>query len=152
MNIMLACPGCTLNAMFGLRYLSPAYEQLRWVILLGALFAFLLPWLCGYRLGEKVPYSKKRHAILSLVLFILPFFAVLAVQLYSDRHISGTFATELTGWLYLPFWILYAVLWNISLLFYPVYVIAAAYLLLKFDRKFVPRNRETMEPEERQDK
>ena len=151
MNIMLACPGCTLNAMFGLRYLSPVYEQLRWVILLGALFAFLLPWLCGYRLGEKVPYSKKRHAILSLVLFILPFFAVLAVQLYSDRHISGTFATELTGWLYLPYWILYAVLWNISLLFYPVYVIAAAYLLLKFDRKFVPRNRETMEPEERQE-
>ena len=43
MNIMLACPGCTLNAMFGLRYLSPVYEQLRWVILLGALFAFLLP-------------------------------------------------------------------------------------------------------------
>ena len=137
--------------IFNQHYPDPVYEQLRWVILLGALFAFLLPWLCGYRLGEKVPYSKKRHAILSLVLFILPFFAVLAVQLYSDRHISGTFATELTGWLYLPYWILYAVLWNISLLFYPVYVIAAAYLLLKFDRKFVPRNRETMEPEERQE-
>ncbi|HCG51282.1 MAG TPA: hypothetical protein DE060_19025, partial [Lentisphaeria bacterium] len=115
-------------------------------------FAFLLPWLCGYRLGEKVPYSKKRHAILSLVLFILPILAALGNQLYSDPRISGTFATELTGWLYLPYWILYAVLWNISLLFYPVYVIAAAYLLLKFDRKFVPRNRETMEPEERQDK
>ena len=151
MNIMLACPGCTLNAMFGLRYLSPVYEQLRWVILLGALFAFLLPWLCGYRLGEKVPYSKKRHAILSLVLFILPILAALGNQLYSDPRISGTFATELTGWLYLPYWILYAVLWNISLLFYPVYVIAAACLLLKFDRKFVPRNRETMEPEERQE-
>ena len=152
MNIMLACPGCTLNAMFGLRYLSPVYEQLRWVILLGALFAFLLPWLCGYRLGEKVPYSKKRHAILSLVLFILPFFAVLAVQLYSDRHISGTFATELTGWLYLPFWILFVILRDITPLFYPAYIVGAAYLLLKFDRKFVPRNRETMEPEERQDK
>lgn len=151
MNVMLACPGCTLNAMFGLRYLSPVYEQLRWVILLGALFAFLLPWLCGCRLGEKVPYSKKRHAILSLVLFLLPFLAALGNQLYSDPRISGTFATELTGWLYLPFWILYAVLWNISLLFYPVYVIAAAYLLLKFDRKFVPRNREAAEQGEKQE-
>ena len=152
MNLMLACPGCTLNAMFGLRYLSPVYEQLRWVILLGALFAILLPWLCGYRLGEKVPYSRKRHAILSLVLFILPFFAQLGNLLYSDPRISGTFATELTGWLYLPFWILFVVLWNISLLFYPVYVIAAAYLLLKIDRKFVPRDRETTEQEEKQDK
>lgn len=151
MNVMLACPGCTLNAMFGLRYLSPVYEQLRWVILLGALFAFLLPWLCGCRLGEKVPYSKKRHAILSLVLFLLPILAALGDQLYSDPRISGTFATELTGWLYLPFWILYAVLWNISLLFYPVYVIAAAYLLLKFDRKFVPRNREAAEQGEKQE-
>ena len=133
--------------IFNQHYPDPVY----WVFLLGALFAFLLPWLCGYRLGEKVPYSKKHHAILSLVLFILPFFAVLAVQLYSDRHISGTFATELTGWLYLPFWILFVILRDIAPLFYPAYIVAAAYLLLKFDRKFVPRNRETMEPEERQE-
>lgn len=46
--------------IFNQHYPDPFYEQLRWVILLGALFAFLLPWLCGYRLGEKVPYSKKR--------------------------------------------------------------------------------------------
>ena len=98
--------------IFNQHYPDPVYEQLRWVILLGALFAFLLPWLCDYRLGEKVP-----------CLFLIE------ILHYYFRGIG-----------------------IVPVLFlFSAYIVALFYLLLKFDRKFVPRNRETMEPEERQE-
>ena len=135
--------------IFNQRYPDPVYEQLRWVILLGALFAFLLPWLCGYRLGEKVPYSKRRHLMFSLLF--------LAFSIISASYDS--FGMALLMLLYFPFLFLIEILHYyfrgigiVPVLFlFSAYIVALFYLLLKFDRKFVPRNRETMEPEERQE-
>ena len=137
--------------IFNQHYPDPVYEQLRWVILLGALFAFLLPWLCGYRLGEKVPYSKRRHLMFSLL------FALFSVFIFSLSHQS--FGMALLMLLYFPFLFLIEILHYyfrgigiVPVLFlFSAYIVALFYLLLKFDRKFVPRNRETMEQGERQE-
>ncbi len=146
------------DSIFNQRYPDPIYEQLRWVILLGALFAILLPWLCGYRLGEKVPYSKKRHLMFSLI-----FLALLYIHPIIFNHHEDSFGTALLRFLYFPPLFLFGVLMHcfdnimnivpisLFLLFLPAYIVALFYLLLKFDRKFVPRDRETTEPEEKQE-
>lgn len=138
--------------IFNQHYPDPVYEQLRWVILLGALFAILLPWLCGYRLGEKVPYSKRRHLMFSLL--------ILAFSIISASYDS--FGMALLKLLYFPCLFLIEILHYyfrgaiiigiVSVLFlFSAYIVVLFYLLLKIDRKFVPRDRETTEQGEKQE-
>ncbi|OQA87523.1 MAG: hypothetical protein BWY31_00691 [Lentisphaerae bacterium ADurb.Bin242] len=71
-----------------------------WIVLGIAVFTILaacLPFLAGYRLGERVPYSPIRHIEYTLLVMLLPF----GILVLSSSG-SMNFGLSLTLLLYLP--------------------------------------------------
>ena len=139
-SLTIACSGCWLMpAPWNLRYVDPNYVYVAWGIVACSIIALILPFMMGYRLGGRVPYSLRRHIAFTLILALFPF-----VTFFSPYPLS--FGTSLLQLIYLPCLILLLLVsgfvsnmangWFsfITLaFFYLVYCGVAARILLRFD-------------------
>lgn len=149
----VACSGCSLTPPpWKLQFVNPDHVYLAWAIVLLALFAVALPFLKGYRLGGHVPYSLRRHLILTLVLVLFP----LGFYIISPYPVS--FGGAIMYLFYLPFLMLADILFSIfpfvlpdflamlpGLLAYSLYCVVVAWLMVKVDR-WLYKKQATVDP------
>ena len=152
--LTIACSACSLTPPpWILQFVNPAHVYLAWAIVLLALFAVALPFLNGYRLDGHVPYSLRRHLILTLVLGLFPF----GFDILSPYPLS--FGKSLLELFYLPLYILHDLLFSAlafgqsgiplllsNLLLYLIYCIAAAWIMLKVDRFLYKKQATVVDP------
>lgn len=138
--------------LWKLQFVNPDHVYLAWAIVLLAVFAVSLPFLKGYRLGGHVPYSLRRHLILTLVLALFP------VGFYILSPYPISFGGALLELFYLPFYILADNLFSLfpvglpgifrmlaPLLAYLLYCIATAWIMLKVDH-WLYKKQATVDP------
>lgn len=135
-------PGCPpLICSGGLRFGCPVHYFAAWAIVVCAVSAVFFPFLAGYRLGERVPYSITRHLGYALLLTLFPFVILFLAS-------GPSFGTFLLTLLYLPCEYLIALTaetfrslsgrkpFPVSAIYilYLLYCTAAAWIMLKVDR------------------
>ena len=91
--MMLACWMCSFPGLpWAVRLLNPSHVYYAWAIVIVALALASLPFLLGYRLGPRMPYSVKHHAVLFLL------FGVILAEMANDLMSFGGSLALFLNW------------------------------------------------------
>ena len=134
-----------------LQFASAGVLWTAWGIAVFSLVAVFLPFLAGYRLGERVPYSPVRHIECTLLIMLFP------VGILMPPFLSMNFGLALTLLLYMPAILMIDamiavfpfrgewVLISTALSIYCLYCAGIAWVLLYFDRRLY-KKQNTIDP------
>lgn len=135
-----------------LQFASAGVLWTAWGIAIFSLVAVFLPFLAGYRLGERVPYSPVRHIECTLLIMLFPF-GILSLSSF----FSMNFGLSLTLLLYTPAILMINAMiallpsrgeWILIPTIIPAYCLycaGIAWILLYFDRRLY-KKQNTIEP------
>ena len=70
--MMLACWMCSFPGFpWAVQFEHPEHVYYAWAIVIVAVILVILPFVLGYRLGPRMPYSVKHHAVLFLLFGVI---------------------------------------------------------------------------------